>query len=367
MFLRHIFLIALVLDVNLPTLYASSDSENSVAKLQTEADRGVIRAELELAARYITGNGLSKDSALAAHWYERAAQQGDPEAANEIGYFYQMGIGVPTDLSRAIRWYQFSSSEGSAYGKLNLASLYATGIGVNKNAPFAIQLLEEAVARRNGAAAAYLGDIYAFGMFGPPDLVEAEKWYETGVKLHDLFSEFNLGTFLSVQPNHVRDYSRAADLLRASASQGYVPAMHSLGLLLIRHPEVKQSPDEAHAMIETAATSGSWRSSVLLGIFARDGTGAPVDKRSALLHFEIAELQGGEEAEKLLSKDIEILTAFFPPEDCSTIHQSARDWYAEHQATQSEFVTTDPALAKFFPYRPTAVASPAVHSFTAHQ
>src|SRR5439155_12911079 len=87
-----------------PSTHALSSEANRFIKLQADAEQGSISAELELAARYLAGNGVDQDTNLAAHWYEKAAQHGNPEAANQIGYFYQVGLGVPVDFNRALRW-----------------------------------------------------------------------------------------------------------------------------------------------------------------------------------------------------------------------------------------------------------------------
>src|SRR5260221_147854 len=76
-----------------PSTHALSPDEEKVVKLQTEAERGSVLSELELAGHYLDGNGVDQNATLAAHWYEKAARQGNPDAENEIGYFYQIGLG----------------------------------------------------------------------------------------------------------------------------------------------------------------------------------------------------------------------------------------------------------------------------------
>ena len=103
----------------------------------------------------------------------------------------------------------------------------------------------------------------------------AEKWFEAALKLHDPQAAYDLGSFYSVHADHAHDFPKAAELLRQAVDAGYVPAMHSLGLLLVNHPELKQEAQESRTLLERAANCGSWKSSVVLGIFARDGRGVP--------------------------------------------------------------------------------------------
>jgi hypothetical protein len=124
--------------------------------------------------------------------------------------------------------------------------------------------------------------------------------------------------------------------------------MHSLGLLLVDHPELEQAAHEGLAFEQTAAEAGEWRSSVLLGILARDGREGVVDRKSALLHFEIAVLQGGEQAEHLLRHDVDKLSADLAAEERSSISSAAQAWYEQHHSAQ-KFVVKDPKLVKYFP------------------
>ncbi len=334
--------------VSLPSSYGQPGEEEKVAKLRTDAQRGTVGAELELAAHYLTGTGVPQDASLAARWYEMAARSGNADAQNQIGYFYQSGFGVPVDLARARNWYQLAAASGSAAGRLNLGVLYLLGLGVRKDVKVAIQMFEEGASKGNGMAAAYLGEIYYFGMAGQPDKMTAETWFERGVRLHDPIADYNLATLFSVTPDHPHDLRKAVDLLRDSAQAGYVPSMHSLGLLLINHPELEQAAHEGLSSVETAADAGEWKSSMLLGIVARDGKGVPVDRKSALLHFEIAVLQGGNEVERLLRHDLDKLNTGLEAEERASVSSEAQAWYGQHHAAQ-KFIVKDPSVAKYFP------------------
>src|SRR5437868_1555357 len=328
--------------------YGVSPEEAKVAKLQADAQRGAVTAQIELAADYMTGTGVPQDPHLAARWYEQAARSGDADAQNQIGHFYQIGFGVPVDLARARSWYQLAASSGSASGKLNLGVVYLSGLGVPKDARFARQLFEEAAERGDGAAAGYLGIMYYFGLAGPVDMAAAERWFERGVKLHDPIAGYNLGSFFSVVPDHAHDIPKAVNLLRDSARAGYVPSMHSVGLLLVNNPELEKAPNEGLTYVETAAEAGEWRSSIFLGILARDGRVGAVDRKSALLHFEIAVLQGGEEAEHMLHHDIEKLSANLDADERASISSAAKAWFEQHPSAH-KFIVKDPNVAKYFP------------------
>jgi TPR repeat protein len=267
---------------------------------------------------------------MAAYWYEKAAGHGSPEAQNQIGYFYQAGIGVPKDSKRAIHWYQLAASSGFAKAKVNLAVAYLRGAGVQQNGEQAVRLLTQAFQEGNGTAASYLGILSYFGIAMKEDKIAAEKWFESGLKLHDPLAAYNLGSMYSTDVNHPHDLPRAAELLRQAADGGYVPAMHSLGLLLVNHSELKQDPQQIRSLLETAASAGSWKSSVVLGILARDGRDTPVDHKAAYYHFQVAILQGGEVADRYIRPSMEIVGAKITEEERQAAASAAKTWHEQH-------------------------------------
>jgi TPR repeat protein len=314
-----------------------------------------IDQQIKLAADYLAGRGVAQDPKLAAYWYEKAAGAGDPRAELQIGYLYEAGFGVTKDPARAAHWYQLAASGGLVRAKVNLAIAYLWGTGVPTNQKLALKLLSEAASNGSGLAACYLGDFYAFGIGIPKDQAAAEGWYRKGASEHDPIAEFKLATLLFEAKDHPHDLRSAAAMFRESAAAGYVPAMHSLGLLLVRNPDLAQSPGEATNLLNDAASAGNWRSSMLLGVLARDGGGVPVDDSVAYYHFRVAVLQHGDEAAKLLAADLQKLTARLGPDRTRTLDAQADAWYQQHHFVL-EFVEKEgvgrpgfPAVALTFP------------------
>ena len=330
-------------------VYAAPPSAADITSIRAHAEQGSVLDEIVLAGDYFTGTGVEQDPKMAAYWYEKAAGHGSPEAQNQIGYFYQAGVGVPKDPQRAVHWYQLSAASGFAKAKVNLAVAYLRGIGIHQNNEQAVRLFNQAFQAGNGTAATYLGLLYYFGIAVPQDRAAAEKWFEAGLKLHDSLAAYDLGSMYSVNADHPHNLPKAADLLRQAADGGYVPAMHSLGLLLINHPELKPAtPQESRTLLETAANAGSWKSSVVLGIMARDGRGVPVDYKTAYYHFRIALLQGGAEAEKLIMKDIQINAARIGEEESQNAVAAANTWF-EHHSIPLIYVYKEGTLRRDFP------------------
>jgi uncharacterized protein len=312
------------------TVHAATPNVN---ELLANAERGSVDQEIKLAEAYLTGNGVAKNAELATYWYEKAAQSGNPEAQNLVGQFYQDGVGVPVDPVRAFHWYQLAAASGSSDAFLHRGVAYAMGLGVKKNESLALEYLRLAVDKGNGTGAAYLGILTYIGFGGSKDVAAAERWLNVGEKLHDPISAYNLGLLYSTVPDHPHDAGKAAKFLRQASEAGYIPAVHALALHLIKYPQLAKSPGEPRALAESAAEAGFWKSSVILGIAARDGIDTPVDSRAAYYHFKVATLQN-ESAERLLAGDMKRLSAKLGPNQVNAIDSEANSWFRQHNSTE---------------------------------
>jgi uncharacterized protein len=341
--------------ITAPRVFASPITDADVPSTQSGFEPRTIQEQMKVAGNYLAGHGVPQDLKRAAFWYEKAAGGGDPKAQFEIGYFYQAGIGVQKDPVRAVHWYQLAAAGGVSGAKVNLGVSYLWGYGVEKNEETALALFREAAQGGSGLAACYLGDLYHSGIAVKRDDGAAEQWYEKGAKRHNAQAEYNLGTLFFVGANHTHNLSTATTLLRESAAAGYVPAMHQLGLLLVRNPQLARYPGETHSLLNDAANAGSWRSSVLLGLLARDGSGTPRDAKTAYLQFRMAMLEGGDEAEKLVKNDMESLAAELGSEKTAEMDTEAVAWREQHH-TSLEFVYKPGENETIFPAY--ALASP---------
>jgi TPR repeat protein len=316
------------------------------ADLQAKATRGYVKQELELAADYFAGRGVPKDLTQSAYWYRKAADQGNPAAQVYLGYMYTVGMGVPQDKTEAIRWYRRAASAGNAEAEVNMAALYIRGDGIKQDIQEALRLLKSAAEKRDGRADAYLGLASYMGLGGAVDHTAAEAWFRIGAKQHDPEAEFLLASFDANEPGRVPDLANEARLLRLSAADGYVPAMHGAGLLLVNHPDLAQLPQEATDLLLSAAYAGDWQSSAVLGMLARDGRRMPKDQRAAYRWFCIAVLQGGSPAETYLRPGLRRLATSLP--DAASVEHEAAAWRQIHP-NRDLFVYTNEMNPKYFP------------------
>ena len=63
---------------------------------------------------YAKGQGVPKDVAKAAHWVQKAGEQGDAVAQYALGQMYAEGKGVPKDIGKARLWLKKATDQGDA-------------------------------------------------------------------------------------------------------------------------------------------------------------------------------------------------------------------------------------------------------------
>jgi TPR repeat protein len=317
-----------------------------VDELQTKAAQGFVKQEMELAADYFVGRGVPKDLSRSAYWYRKAADQGNPAAQLYLGYMYTVGMGVPQDRAEAVRWYRRAASSNDSTAKVNLAALYMRGEGVKQDMQEGLRLLHSAAEKGDGRADAYLGLASYLGSGTPVDIAAAEAWFKLGVKRHAPEAECFLAMLDAVEPGRVPDFAEQARLLRLSTGGGYVPAIHRLGVLLVNHPDLPQAPQEATNLLLSAAGAGSWQSSAVLGMLARDGRLSPKDQITAYRWFRIAASQGGSPAQTYLHSELQRLATSVA--DTASAEQEAAEWLQTHP-NHDLFVYGNELNPKYFP------------------
>jgi TPR repeat protein len=236
---------------------------------------------------------------------------------------------APTPV-RAFHWFQLAAASGAPGAKVNLGACYLDGVGVPKNPSFAKQLFIEAANKGFGLGATYIGLMEYFGTGTPVDKTGAEKWFVLGARLNDPMAGFNLAHLFVRGEGRSYDLRRVFELLRSSSKHGDVASKHSLGMLLLSHPDMAQSEHEARDLLEEASDAGNWRSSALLGIMARDGLTMTADPSRAYYYFSLARLQAGSTNRQLLEPDLKILKQKLSKEEQRSIEARADGWFQHH-------------------------------------
>jgi hypothetical protein len=128
------------------------------------------------------------------------AEQGDARSQFGLGLLYANGWGVPQDDANALHWYELAASQGHAEAHYNIGVMYQNGWGVEQSDAEALEQITKAADGGFPAAHRALGHMYAGGMGVAQDMVQAYRWFETGAKLGDAQSGFDIQELGSSMP-----------------------------------------------------------------------------------------------------------------------------------------------------------------------
>lgn len=103
--------------------YRNNDFKTALIEFRASADEGDASSQWALGFLHTNGEGLPKDSRLAAEWYRKAADQGHAGAQNNLGVSYDNGEGVPKDSRLAAEWYPKPPTKGKLALKTTLVSV----------------------------------------------------------------------------------------------------------------------------------------------------------------------------------------------------------------------------------------------------
>lgn len=112
------------------------EQSNRLCKEAIATD-GFPDALLDLALRYIHGQGLPVNLNHAFLLMERSAKQGNMAAQNNLGFMYSNGQGVNADNEKALYWYHQSANQGYEGAIMFLCDYYQQ----NGNIPELVKIL----------------------------------------------------------------------------------------------------------------------------------------------------------------------------------------------------------------------------------
>ncbi len=197
----------------------------AVTACTREANAGNQQAQRNLGALYDQGLGVSKDAALAASWYRKAASTGNRDALFQLATMYEQGRGVPQDQKQALDWYRKAAFQGDGDSQVKLGRAYLDGKGVEKNDAEAAAWFQRAADQGNLYALNRLGGMYVDGKGVRRDEARGAKLFQTAAAKNDAQGQYNLATMYAKGRGVARSDSTANDLYLKAAKQGYDDAM----------------------------------------------------------------------------------------------------------------------------------------------
>lgn len=135
-------------------LHGSSTVSTPPATLpHARATQGDAEAQLQMAMRYTTGDGVAQNDAEAAKWFAKAAKAGLAEAQYHYGLVLLEGRGVVQDYKAAFAWIEKPARRGHPLAQYHLGELYRYGTGTPIDKPRAYLWFNLAAAQGVEAAA----------------------------------------------------------------------------------------------------------------------------------------------------------------------------------------------------------------------
>lgn len=160
------------------TAYNIGNYKKTVSLITNLAADGNPRAQVMLGRCYENGLGVPQDPAVAAQWYQLAAEQNYSEGQLLLAYCYQVGAGVPKDPQQVMNLMTRAAEGGNAEAQFSLAINYSQGInGAPKNEQEAFRWASLSATQGYAQAERFLGACYeyGFGVNGNQEL--AKEWY----------------------------------------------------------------------------------------------------------------------------------------------------------------------------------------------
>jgi TPR repeat protein len=106
------------------TAIRKGDYATAMTRMTPLAERGDKDAQYEVGRMYEGGQGVAKDDAKAASWYQKSALAGDHRAQLLLSLMYARGRGVPQDDKQGLYWLSKASADDPPQKQMAARSLY---------------------------------------------------------------------------------------------------------------------------------------------------------------------------------------------------------------------------------------------------
>jgi TPR repeat protein len=132
--------------------------------LLQKANAGEPLAQHELGLRYLFGKGFPPDTAKAALWIRKAADQHLPIANYNLGILYMQGCGVPWNPFEAFKYFQAAAADEMPEAQYVLGLTYSENLVVPRNWPKVYEYIKASADQGFEAAKVVLGELRRRGL-----------------------------------------------------------------------------------------------------------------------------------------------------------------------------------------------------------
>ena len=210
---------------------------------QRAADGGHVVAQRYLAYAFLHGRGLIMNEAEGVRRLRIAAERGDAPSQRQLGFHYAMGSGVHMDLREGMHWFRLAADQGDYLAQYNLAFAYTNGRGLPLDLSAALHWYTMAATQGMPEAQCALAMVYEHGVGVPVDYGKSVYW--NGLAAAKDYGEAfgNLGWLYENGLGVVQDIDQALRLYELAARQECSEAKLRLVRLRERRSTASPSPE----------------------------------------------------------------------------------------------------------------------------
>lgn len=229
---------------------------------------GKIQREIGLA--YYNGTGTVQNWKNAFHYFERGAEDGDPDALCYVGIFYENGQIIEQDFTKALNYYRESQRAGSLIGSAYLGHAYQKGIGTKNLYNLAIKCYKPSADAGILMAQENLGDIYYEGLNG---FVRYDKAYEIYSKIKNKPSartSYRFGKILYEGLAGSKNELEALKHLKLAAFENIEDSCFLCGQILENKETEIKDEKEPYQYYKQGAEAGEYKASTEYAIYLKN-------------------------------------------------------------------------------------------------
>lgn len=176
-----------------------SEKSMALVTLHRLWEEGYTIAAHQLGKSYRDGVGSSVDHELAAEWFQKSAEAGNPCSA----YALDKLLLEQGQFPQALYWLRQAAEQNDPYAQYRLGKLLLTGAeGVPKDIDADIQLLKGSAIQGNSFAQYTLGKLYLLGQEVQADREEALRYFAQAAAQGNTYAQYFI--------DHQDDFSGAA-------------------------------------------------------------------------------------------------------------------------------------------------------------
>lgn len=285
-------------DLNLAVV-KHQDGEPFVPELDAARALGNSTAGLLMADYYLSLGDDPQKMNQARSIYEDFAKRGDKDAQLKLAFMYEQGLGGGVDLVSAREWYEKAAEQNQPQAKYLLARLHLQGLLDSKpDYAKAKYLMKNATGYYSPAAVA-LGYIYDTV---DDNYQQALTAYELAASQNNPVGQFNLGLLYEMGKGVPVDYKKAGALYTQAAEQGHVQSMVQLADMYFNGSAGYRDEDKALEWYKKAAQSGDREALYQLGLMSETGVAMALDSAAAVRYYTQAADKGNSKAMLALAR-----------------------------------------------------------------